>query len=68
VDRAGHVAVELSTVWDTGGDATEFAAAMTDWIGAGSGQPAEVEPVSGSKVMVLFASNARILAQLRSVA
>ena len=66
VDQAGHVAVVLSTVWDTSGDASEFAAAMTDWISGGSGQAAEVEPVTGSRVTVLFASDARTLGRLRS--
>jgi hypothetical protein len=58
----------LSTVWDTSGDATEFADAMNRWLDAGGGQAAEVEPVTGSDVIALFASGARTLTRLRSVA
>jgi hypothetical protein len=67
-DGAGHVAVVMSTVWDTATDAKQFANAMKSWISVGSGQNAEVEPVQGSKVNVLFASDARTLASLRTAA
>jgi len=59
-----RVAVVMSTVWDTPQDASEFASAMGSWIAAGSGQHATVEPVEGSRVQVLFASDARTLSAL----
>ncbi len=62
-----NVAVELSTVWDTAADATAFAGAMGEWIAAGQGV-AEVLPVEGSAVRVLFASDAATLDALRSAA
>jgi hypothetical protein len=67
-DGAGHVAVVMSTVWDTPNDASQFANAMKSWISVGSGQGAEVEPVNGSRVNVVFASDARTLASLRTAA
>jgi hypothetical protein len=63
-----HVAVVLSTAWDTGADATEFAKAMSDWISASDGHAAEVLPVEGSAVRVLFASDAGTLTALEQAA
>ena len=63
-----HVAVVLSTVWDTVTDATQFAAAMGRWIAGGAGQSARVGPVAGSRVEVLFASDPATLGLLRSAA
>src|SRR6185437_9784165 len=62
-----HVAVEMSTAWDTAGDARQFASAMTEWIDAGSG-PARVLPVAGSRVRVLFGSDAASLERLAAAA
>jgi hypothetical protein len=67
-DGTGHVAVVMSTVWDTSNDASQFADAMKAWIAVGDGQTAEVEPVRGSKVIVLFASDAPTLDSLRAAA
>jgi hypothetical protein len=67
-DGVGHVAVVMATVWDTATDASQFADAMKSWIAAGTGQSAEVEPVTGSRVDVLFASDARTLASLKATA
>jgi len=61
------VAVVLSTVWDTTGDAARFADAMQGWIDAGS-QPAAVMPVQGNRVEVLFASDAQTLSALEAAA
>jgi hypothetical protein len=63
-----HVAVVLSTVWDTAPDAAEFASAMSRWIGAGDGQPAKVLPPSGTSVRVLFASDGSTLGRLETAA
>lgn len=62
-----RVAIAMQTIWDTSGDAREFADTMTDWIDAGD-QPALVLPVDGTSVRVLFASDADGLAALRSIA
>lgn len=59
-----RVAVVMSTVWDTPQDANEFASAMRSWIAAGSGRRAKVEPVDGSHVKVLFASDPQTLSAL----
>jgi hypothetical protein len=59
-----HVAVVLSTVWDTTSDAAEFARAMGRWIGAGVGQVAAVIPVDGTSVRVVFASDDSTLGRL----
>jgi hypothetical protein len=57
----GHrVAVLLRTVWDTSGDADEFAAAMRAWIGEGSG-PAEVKQPDALHVEAAFASDQRLV-------
>jgi len=61
-----RVAVVLSTVWDRPEDASEFAAAMTEYIGDRDGVSAMVTPVDGERVQVLFASDATTLDALRS--
>jgi len=58
--------VVLSTVWDRPEDASEFAAAMTEYIGDRDGVSAMVTPVDGERVQVLFASDATTLDALRS--
>lgn len=63
-----HVAVVLSTVWDTSADAAEFARTMNRWIDAGDGQAAEVLPADGTSVQVLFASDASTLGRLETAA
>jgi hypothetical protein len=66
--RSGdHVALVLSTVWDTPQDASEFASAMQRWIDAGEGSAA-VLPAEGSGVRVLFASDPETLSALTSAA
>ncbi|MEX2203413.1 MAG: hypothetical protein WD965_04945 [Actinomycetota bacterium] len=62
-----RVAIILSTAWDSGRDADEFAAGMQRWISAGE-TPAEVLPADGTSVRVLFATDAGTLADLRSAA
>jgi hypothetical protein len=64
-----QVAVELSTVWDTPADATGFADTMATWIAASrESQSAEVLPVQGNAVRVLFASDASTLDALSAAA
>ncbi|HEX9121852.1 MAG TPA: hypothetical protein VF984_00600 [Actinomycetota bacterium] len=63
-----HVAIVLSTVWDTTDDAGEFASAMDAWIGGGRSQPATVLPVQGWVARVLFASDASTLELLQRAA
>lgn len=63
-----HVAVVLSSVWDTEADATQFADAMQRWIAASPGQPAAVQPVTGEHVRVLFASDGPTLSALERAA
>jgi hypothetical protein len=58
-----RVAVLLRTVWDTSGDADEFASTMRAWIGEGSG-PAEVTRPDAMHVEVAFASDQRLVDQL----
>ena len=60
-----HVALVLSTVWDTPGDAQAFGDAMRDWIQGGR---SEVLPVEGSAVRVLFASDGETLDALETAA
>jgi hypothetical protein len=60
-----HVAVEMDTSWDTPQDARQFATAMTDWIGEGD-RPAQVQPVDGNRVRVLFATDRATLAALQA--
>ncbi len=67
-DGNGHIAVLLSTVWDTTKDASQFATAMSSWIDSRSGQAATVLPASDARVTVLFASDAGTLAALRAAA
>jgi hypothetical protein len=55
-----RVAVLLRTMWDTSGDADEFAAAMRAWIGEGSA-PAEVTRPDAVHVEVAFASDQRLV-------
>ena len=62
-----HVALVLSTVWDSPAEATVFAGTMRDWIAASpDDQAAEVLPVEGSGIQVLFASDASTLEVLRA--
>lgn len=61
------VALVLATVWDTERDAEQFAAAMQRWIVAGD-RPAEVLPIEGASVRVLFASDSETLGSLRAAA
>jgi len=65
--RDGDVAVVLATVWDSDGDAREFAAAAERWIAA-SGQTASVLPADGTSVRVLFATDAGTLTALEAAA
>ncbi len=64
-----EVAVVLSTVWDSPGDAEDFAEALTSWIaGAPDGQAAAVLPAEGTAVRALFASDPATLEALRAAA
>ena len=58
-----HPAVVLRTMWDTTGDAQEFADAMRRWIGNGTGFVSD--PV-GARVDVGFASDDSTLGALKS--
>lgn len=59
----GHrVAVVLATVWDTAGDAEEFADAIARWLEAGGQRGAVFQ--GGTRVEVGFASDAEALAAL----
>ena len=60
-----NTAVVMQTVWDTPSDAQQFATTMSDWIDAGD-QSAQVQPVEGRSVRVLFASDAATLGLLGS--
>lgn len=55
------VAVVLATAWDSQEDASEFAVAMESWI---QGEVADVLPVEGTGVRVLFASDQTTLDRL----
>jgi hypothetical protein len=67
--NGNEVAVVMSTVWDTPDDARAFADAMGGWIDtAPGGQAAQVLPVEGNAVRVLFASDAATLDALRGAA
>jgi hypothetical protein len=59
------VAVVMTTAWDSTEDASDFAAAMTDWISTGD-EIGEVRQQDGARVDVLFASDPDVLATLRS--
>jgi hypothetical protein len=63
-----HVAMVLSTVWDTPRDATEFASAARQWLGSREGRSASILPVEGQRVRVLFASNPGTLTSLEAAA
>jgi len=60
-----QVAVELSTVWDTERDASEFATAMTAWLDDGQDLGVVVGP-DGTGVRVLFASDDATLQALQA--
>jgi hypothetical protein len=62
-----RVAVLLRAVWDSPGDADEFAAAMRAWIGEGS-TPAEVTRPDPAHVEVAFASDQQLVELLASSA
>jgi hypothetical protein len=64
--NGSRVALELSTVWDTTRDASEFGSAMERWLGDRAS--ATVLPVNGTRVMVLFASDARTFSELQRAA
>jgi hypothetical protein len=55
----GGVLVALLTAWDTPGDASQFAGAMTRWIR--SSQPVRVVATGRDRVLALFATSARVL-------
>jgi hypothetical protein len=59
-----RTAALIDTAWDSQRDAGEFAAAMRDWI---EQQPAEVQQ-DGTRVRLLFASDAQTLATLAGAA
>lgn len=63
-----RVALVLSTVWDRPEDATEFAAAMSEYIEDREGRSAVVLPMEGEHVRVLFASDPQTLAALEAAA
>jgi hypothetical protein len=62
-DAEGHTAVVMDTVWDTDGDATEFAQAMDNWLGDEVGA---VPAPSGRGVRVLFASDRATLDRMNT--
>ena len=51
----GRVLVAMLTAWDTSGDASEFAAALTRWVRPG--QPSRVARAGRRQVLALFASS-----------
>jgi hypothetical protein len=59
------VAVVMTTAWDSTEDASDFAAAMTDWISTGD-EIGEVRQQDGARVDVLFASDPDVFVTLRS--
>jgi len=63
-----RVAVVLSTVWDRPEDASEFAAAMSEYLGDRDERSATVLPVDGNRVEVLLASDGATLARLIAAA
>jgi len=63
-----RVAVVLSTVWDRPEDASEFAAAMSEYLGDRDERSATVLPVDGNRVEVLFASDRATLSRLIAAA
>jgi hypothetical protein len=58
-----HVAIVLKTVWDTPGDASDFADVLRDWLGD---RPAVVDDPLGSSVVAAIADDGDTLALLRS--
>lgn len=62
-----HVALVLATVWDSEGDAEQFAAAIQRWIVQGD-TVASVSPPRGDEVWVLFASDTEVLERLENAA
>jgi hypothetical protein len=60
------VAVVMDTAWDSGEDASAFAAAMTSWNDAG-GTPSSVA-VDGTHVRLAFATTDEVLARLDAAA
>lgn len=59
-----RVAVVLTTAWDSPKDASQFARALTLWIG--ESHAAEVLTADGNRVSALFASDATALTALRA--
>lgn len=59
-----EAAVVLSTVWDSHAEASEFAVRMSGWIEGD--QFAEVRPVEGDRVTVIFASAGDSLSRLQA--
>jgi len=62
-----HVAVVLSTRWDSEADATEFADAMNAWLDQGEDLGVVVGP-DGTSVQVLFAADETTLRELQAAA
>ena len=63
--RRDRTAVVLRTAWQDAVSAGRFAAAVREWIAAGS-TPADVLPSRGATVTVVFGSDARSLAAVRA--
>jgi hypothetical protein len=62
----GHsTAVVMKTVWDTNSDATQFVAAMNQWLAKQPGEQAFVTKTDPWTVQVGFASDAAALAALK---
>jgi len=61
-----HVAVVLSTQWDTATDADQFTAAIGRWLRADHSTAVERPPGDGSPVEVLFACDQGTLDALRA--
>ena len=60
-----HMAVVLSTVWDTPDDATAFAQAARDWLDAGD-TPGDVVGPNGNRVSLVFSDDPAALGVLRA--
>ena len=63
-----HVAVVLSTRWDSEEEAGQFAAAVRTWVHSAEHVLVEATPAPGSPVAVLFASDAPTLDALERAA
>lgn len=63
--QGDNVAVVMTTVWDSQAEASEFAVRMRDWLEGD--KPAEVLPVRGDLVTVVFASDEVVLSRLEDV-